>query len=149
MTSAEIRAFCERFAKAWERGDVGALTACYADDGEVLSPIFQTLHGRTEIEASFRDLFQAFAEWSIRINDIIIDGEGSHAALVWTSQLTPPRLHLRHACERPAPGERGRAHPDTQEWPHRVGAPDLRLHPPAHAVGRAQGQDGVAARVRA
>ena len=102
MTSAEIRVFCERFAKAWERGDVAALAACYADDCEVVSPIFRTLHGRAEIETSFRELFQAFAEWSIRINDIIIDGEGTHAALVWTSQLT----HRGSIFGMPASGRR-------------------------------------------
>ena len=101
-TSTEIRAFCERFAKAWERGDVGALTACYADDCEVLSPLFQTLHGRAEIETSFRDLFQAFADYSIRINDVIIDGEGTRAALVLTLQST----HRGSIFGMPASGRR-------------------------------------------
>ncbi|OFW21402.1 MAG: hypothetical protein A3H97_20330 [Acidobacteria bacterium RIFCSPLOWO2_02_FULL_65_29] len=89
MTSAEIRAFCERFAKAWERSDVAALSACYAEDCEVVSPIFHTLRGRAEVETSFRDLFQAFSDYSIRVNDMIIDSDGGgRAALVWMAQST-------------------------------------------------------------
>lgn len=89
MTSAEIRAFCERFAKAWERSDVAALSACYADECEVFSPLFQTLRGRAEVEASFRDLFQALADFTIRIHEIIVDTDGGgRAALVWTAQST-------------------------------------------------------------
>lgn len=40
MTVEDIRAFCERCAGALARGDVDALVACYTDDCEVVSPIF-------------------------------------------------------------------------------------------------------------
>lgn len=89
MTSAEIRTFCERFAGAWVREDVDALTACYADDCEVISPIFRTLRGRTEVEGSFRDLFKALSDYNIQVNDIIVDHDGGErAVLVWTAQST-------------------------------------------------------------
>jgi steroid delta-isomerase-like uncharacterized protein len=89
MTSSEIHAFCERFWRAWEREDVAALAACYADDCEVISPIFRTLKGRTEVEGSFRDLFKALSGYHIQVDDVIVDREnGERAVLVWTVQAT-------------------------------------------------------------
>jgi ketosteroid isomerase-like protein len=88
MTSDEIRAFCERFAGLWEREDIPGLAACYSDDCEVISPLFRTLKGRTEVEGSFRDLFKALAIQTVHIDDIIVDRDGERAALLWTTQST-------------------------------------------------------------
>lgn len=89
MMGAELRAFCERFAKAFEREDVAALAACYTDDCEVISPIFHTLRGRLEVEGSFRDLFRALSERKIHVDDIIVDSvEVERALLVVTAQST-------------------------------------------------------------
>jgi ketosteroid isomerase-like protein len=66
MTDPEIRAFVDEFLREWEREDVAALVARYADDCEVVSPIFHTLRGRDQLEASFRDLFRAFSDAASR-----------------------------------------------------------------------------------
>ena len=73
MTSQEIHAFCERYARAVERSDVAALAECYSETCEVVSPIFGVLNGKPKLEASFRDLFRAFSNTMVQINDVIVD----------------------------------------------------------------------------
>jgi steroid delta-isomerase-like uncharacterized protein len=87
MTSDEIRSFLDRFVRAWEKQDVAALGACYADDCTVVSPIFHTLRGRAQVERSYRELFRAFASPSIRVDDTVISTEEPpRAVIVWTVQ---------------------------------------------------------------
>ena len=73
MTAEETRTFCERYAKAWERGDIDALVACYADDCEVVSPIFNVISGKTQLTASFKELFRAFSDYMVEVDDVIVD----------------------------------------------------------------------------
>jgi len=85
MTSDEIRAFCHEYAQAWERSDVTALVACYSEDCEVTSPIFHVLKGRKQVESSFRELFRAFADLKVSVDDLIVDRErGERAVLVFS-----------------------------------------------------------------
>jgi steroid delta-isomerase-like uncharacterized protein len=87
MTSDEIRSFLDRFVGAWEKQDVAALGACYAEACTVVSPIFHTLKGRAQVERSYTDLFRAFATPSIRVDDIVISsGDPPRAVIVWTVQ---------------------------------------------------------------
>jgi steroid delta-isomerase-like uncharacterized protein len=87
MSSDEIRAFLDRFVRAWERQDVPALGACYSEACTVVSPIFHTLKGRAQVERSYADLFRAFAKPSIRVDDIVIStAEPPRAVIVWTTQ---------------------------------------------------------------
>jgi steroid delta-isomerase-like uncharacterized protein len=89
MTTAEIRAFCDRFVKTWEREDAAGLAACYTEDCEVNSPIFHTLHGPVEVEKSFRDLFKALTDYKIQVDAVVVDHEeGARAVLLWTAQST-------------------------------------------------------------
>jgi predicted ester cyclase len=88
MTSDEVRRFLDRFAKAWEEGDLVTLADCYADNCEVVSPIFHTLHGLPQVEHSFRTAFKAFAAQTLRVDEVVIDSENpGRAALVWTSKV--------------------------------------------------------------
>jgi steroid delta-isomerase-like uncharacterized protein len=87
MTSDEIRSFLDRFVRAWEKQDVPALGACYAENCTVVSPIFHTLRGRVQVERSYRDLFRAFASPSIRVDDMVISTDDPpRAVIVWTVQ---------------------------------------------------------------
>ena len=89
MTSDEIRAFCENYVRRWERGDITGLLACYNDDCEIVSPIFNILKGRSQVETSFLELFRAFSEFQIDINDVIVDRDRKErAVLLFTSFLT-------------------------------------------------------------
>jgi steroid delta-isomerase-like uncharacterized protein len=87
MTSDEIRTFLDRFVRAWEKQDVTALGACYAETCTVVSPIFHTLKGRAQVERSYTDLFKAFANPSIRVDDTVIStASPPRAVIVWTVQ---------------------------------------------------------------
>jgi steroid delta-isomerase-like uncharacterized protein len=93
MTSEEIRAFVRAHEAAWVRRDVDALMADYADDCEVVSPMFRTVRGKTDVEGSFRDLFRAFGEWTIVLDDLLIDHEDSDRCAIVTT------VHAVHAGE--------------------------------------------------
>lgn len=87
MTSDEIRSFLDRFVRAWETQDAQALGACYAPDCTVVSPIFHTMKGREQLERSYRDLFRAFANPSIHVDDVVISSDAPpRAVIVWTVQ---------------------------------------------------------------
>ena len=87
MTTAEVRAFIDRFLHAWQSQDSAALGACYADNCVVVSPIFSTLNGRSAVVKSYSDLFKALAVRDIRLDDTVIDSSGpTRAVIVWTVQ---------------------------------------------------------------
>jgi steroid delta-isomerase-like uncharacterized protein len=91
MTSEGIRALCERYVRSWERSDVSALLDCYTPGCEVISPIFNVLHGREEVETSFRNLFRAFADYRINIDDVVVDHEGKERAVLLFSAIATHR----------------------------------------------------------
>lgn len=103
MTSDEIRSFLDRFVHAWEHQDVAALSACYTDDCVVVSPIFNTLKGKAQVEKSYADLFLAFASPSIHVDDTIIsDVEPARAVIVWTVKS----IHAGNIFGMPGSGRR-------------------------------------------
>lgn len=84
MTSEEVHAFLERFRTAWLEQDLEAVSDCYVDNCEVVSPIFHTVRGRGALENSYRDAFKAFLTVSLTSDQPIIDSEHGRAAVVWT-----------------------------------------------------------------
>jgi steroid delta-isomerase-like uncharacterized protein len=103
MTSDEIRSFLDRFVHAWEHQDVAALSACYTDDCVVVSPIFNTLKGRAKVEKSYTDLFQAFSNPSIHVDDTVIgNSEPARAVIVWTVKS----IHSGNIFGMPGSGKR-------------------------------------------
>jgi steroid delta-isomerase-like uncharacterized protein len=103
MTNDDIRSFLERFRHAWERQDVAELVGCYADDCVVVSPIFNTLTHRSEVEKSYTDFFKALAIQKIKVEDIVIGNEDPpRAVVVWNLQVT----HVGEMFGMPATGKR-------------------------------------------
>ncbi len=103
MTSDDIRSFLDRFMHAWEKQDVKGLSACYAEDCVVISPIFRTLRGRAEVEKSYRDLAKAFATQKVRVDDVVIGNEDPpRAVVVWNVQST----HIGEVFSMPPSGKR-------------------------------------------
>src|SRR5712692_1835990 len=89
MTNDEIRALIEHFIGVWQEEDLRALLDCYTEDARLDSPMFHTVQGRVQIEKSFNDLFRAFEDWDLQVDDILIDrGPEDRAAVVFTSQVT-------------------------------------------------------------
>src|SRR5207245_11255137 len=75
-TRAELQAVTDRIIEATNRHDPKALTALYAADATVDSPMFAMLHGRAAIEDSFRNFFKIFPDVVITIEDVLIDPPG-------------------------------------------------------------------------
>jgi steroid delta-isomerase-like uncharacterized protein len=89
MTHDEIRSFVKRHLDTWEKGSIPVLASAYAEDAEIVSPMFHTIRGRAAIEASFRDLFRALADWKFAVDDIVVDTTGGERAVVLsTAQFT-------------------------------------------------------------
>jgi predicted ester cyclase len=84
MKSEQIHAFLERFRIAWQEQDLEAVSDCYVDNCELISPIFHTVRGRSALEHSYRDAFKAFLIVSLKSDEPIIDSEHDRAAVVWT-----------------------------------------------------------------
>ena len=103
MTNDDIRSFLDRFRHAWEKQDVDTLVGCYADDCVVVSPIFNTLTHRTQVEKSYHDFFKAFEMLQIKVEEIVIGNEDPpRAVMVWTSQAK----HIGEVFGMPASGRR-------------------------------------------
>jgi steroid delta-isomerase-like uncharacterized protein len=89
VTNDEIRSFLDRFRQAWQTQDMAALVACYADDCVVVSPIFSTLTGRSQVQKSYTDLIRAFHMEQIKVEDIVIgNGDPPRAVILWHLEST-------------------------------------------------------------
>ena len=103
MTNDDIRSFLQRFRHAWESQDLKALVACYAEDCVVVSPIFSTVKGRSQVEKTYTELFNAFATQKVKLEDIVIGNEDPpRAVIVWNVQST----HVGEVFGMPASGKR-------------------------------------------
>ena len=103
MNTDEIRSFLEQFRQAWERQDIAALMACYAEDAVVVSPIFGTLTGKARVEKAFVDLSRAFQTHKITVVDVVIgNDEPPRAVVVWNIQSS----HIGDVFGMPPSGKR-------------------------------------------
>jgi len=103
MTNDEIRSFLDRFRQAWERQDTAALVGCYADDCVVVSPIFSTLRGRSQVEKSYADLIKAFHTEQVKVEDIVIGNDDPpRAVILWHLEST----HVGEVFGLPPSGKR-------------------------------------------
>jgi steroid delta-isomerase-like uncharacterized protein len=103
MTGDEIRSFLDRFVRAWEKQDVPALGTCYTTDCTVVSPIFHTVRGRAQVERSYTDLFRAFANPSVHVDDLVISTDNPpRAVIIWTMQA----IHAGEIFGMPGSGKR-------------------------------------------
>ena len=103
MTNDEIRSFLDRFRQAWERQDTAALVGCYADDCVVVSPIFSTIKGRSQVEKSYTDLIKAFHTEQVKVEDLVIGNDDPpRAVIVWHLEST----HVGEVFGLPPSGKR-------------------------------------------
>lgn len=70
---AIVRFFDDRQAD-WRARNPETLAARHVTDGTVVSPMFGALHGRAEIEESYRRLFATFPDWYFKNEELVIDG---------------------------------------------------------------------------
>jgi steroid delta-isomerase-like uncharacterized protein len=80
MTRDEVCAILQRHLDALNRHDVASLAAMYAEDAELISPMFHTVRGRHAIAESFVRLFEVFPDYTITARDALFLTEGDRAA---------------------------------------------------------------------
>jgi steroid delta-isomerase-like uncharacterized protein len=102
MTSDEIRAFLNAHVQAWTSENVDALTRNYSDDCEITSPMFHTVRGKAALGASLRDLFRGLRQWSVTIDDLIVDRDADAAVMLLKFQA----VHAGEMFGFPATGRR-------------------------------------------
>lgn len=75
MTNDEIAAFINRHVDSWNRHDAKALCMDHAENGVVISPMFNRIEGRGQICKSYAALFAAFPDWELRSETPIVEGQ--------------------------------------------------------------------------
>jgi steroid delta-isomerase-like uncharacterized protein len=86
VTREETVAFFKHREEFWRHRDAVRLAAGHSEQGTIVSPMFATVNGRRAIEKSYRDLFTAFSDLDIVVEDVIVDGD--HVALAYRATAT-------------------------------------------------------------
>jgi len=86
VTREQVVQFFEAREAEWAARDADALAAGHAVTGTAVSPMFGSLHGRTEIANAYRRLFTTFPDWETKTVDLIIDG--NHVAQHFVANAT-------------------------------------------------------------
>lgn len=75
MTRDDVVRFLEERQRHWAARDGDLLAGQHAINGTVNSPMFGKLSGRAAIANSYHRLFEAFPDWSLNPDELIIDGD--------------------------------------------------------------------------
>ncbi len=84
MTRDEVVRLFSEWDTVWAKRDPAALAAMYTSDCTVSSPIFGEIRGRTAVQESNRRLFEAFPDWHMPTEELIVDGD----SVVQVSKVT-------------------------------------------------------------
>ena len=75
MTRDEVVRFLQERQKHWVARDCDGLASQHAAVGTVNSPMFGKLSGREAIAHSYHRLYEAFPDFSVNFDEVIIDGD--------------------------------------------------------------------------
>ena len=96
MTIEQARALVERQARAWERGDVAAITADFAPDGVLISPGGRW-QGHDALRIAAEAFFAVSTDVQITVTRVLLDGD--QGAVEWTWSETRRADGRRHTVE--------------------------------------------------
>ena len=74
ITRTEIEEFFAKRDKAWQDHDAEALTVSHTEVGDIDSPLFGNLRGRTAIRKSYIEWFTTFPDTKYFSENLLIDG---------------------------------------------------------------------------
>jgi steroid delta-isomerase-like uncharacterized protein len=77
MTRKEITEFFAGRDEAWQRHDYESLTTDHAEDGEVESPLWGNLKGRSAIQKVYKEWFSSFPDVEYSTEHLLIDGSSA------------------------------------------------------------------------
>ena len=75
MTRDEVVALFAGRQEAWDVRDAGKLAATHSEHGIVVSPMFTTVRGRTDIRGAYQSLFRIFPDWTYTPEQLLVDGD--------------------------------------------------------------------------
>jgi len=75
MNRSDAVAFFARQQEYWNNRDSQALAGTHTEEGTVISPIFRTVQGRTDILHSYQSLFATFPDWTYIGQRLLVDGD--------------------------------------------------------------------------
>jgi steroid delta-isomerase-like uncharacterized protein len=96
MTREEAQLILRQHQDALNRHDVQALTALYAEDAVLESPMLKEIRGREAIGASYEHLFALFPDYVLTTRDLLFIADGDRAAefTTVTGTLRAPLLGI-------------------------------------------------------
>lgn len=74
MSPEEISSFFAKRNESWRCHDVAALVAEHAEEGEVESPVYGNVKGRSAIQNTYREWFSSFPEVEYFTEHLLVDG---------------------------------------------------------------------------
>jgi steroid delta-isomerase-like uncharacterized protein len=86
MGRGKIDTVVKNWLEAWQRRDVVALAAAFAEDAVYTSMLAGTIRGRPAIEALYRSWFTAFPQTEFVVESRLVDGD--NAAVHWSQTGT-------------------------------------------------------------
>lgn len=98
MRKEEIEAVTAEWLEGWQRADVPALAAAFAEDAVYTGMLTGTIRGRQEIEALYRSWFAAFPDMQFTVDSLVVDED--RAAVLWSQTGT----HKGEFCGLPGTG---------------------------------------------
>jgi serine phosphatase RsbU (regulator of sigma subunit)/ketosteroid isomerase-like protein len=75
VTRDEALALVRRLLDTASRRDLSRLMEMYADDAVAMSPVFGEIRGRQPIGASWQTLFEMFADLTVHVADVLVEGD--------------------------------------------------------------------------
>ncbi len=93
MTQEQAHEFATRWAAAWNRRDVEAVLAHFAEDVEFVSPKAQqfvgrsVLNGKAELRKYWETALQQIADLEFTLDSVFIGPSESQIAVLYTSRL--------------------------------------------------------------
>ena len=103
MSRDDVVRFLAERRQHWRARNPAGLAAGHVDEGLIQSPIFGSIRGREAIEASYRELFKVFADWTMEEDTDVIDGhrvvqlfsaQGTHTSNLFGMQATGRRFEI-------------------------------------------------------
>lgn len=87
---SQIEELVWAFEEAYEKGDLDAVMAFYADDVVSLPPGFPKSEGKVALEAAFQEFFDTFTiERDFELSNVDVSGQMATRLGEWTQTLTP------------------------------------------------------------
>ena len=75
VTRDEALALVQRLLDTARRHELPQLMDMYADDAVAVSPVFGEVRGRQRIGATWQTLFEMFADLSVEVSDVLVEGD--------------------------------------------------------------------------